>query len=120
MQTIPTWLNDLFTVIDFKDAKDLGQFLSEDVKFCFANQAPVIGRDAVVASIDAFFQSIKSLSHSIEDVVDDDNRLICRGQVTYTRLDDSELTVPFSNWFYQRDELITDYLVFADNSALFN
>lgn len=120
MQTIPTWLNELFTVIDYKDAKDLGQFFADDVEFCFGNQAPVSGRETVVESIQAFFQSIEGLAHAIEDVVEDKDRIICRGLVTYTRLDGTTLCVPFSNWFYLRDELITGYYIFADNSALFN
>lgn len=120
MQTIPAWLSDLFTVIDYKDAKDLGQFLSDDVEFCFANAAPVAGREAVIASIDDFFTRLKALSHTIEDVIEDDDRIICRGQVTYTRVDGSTINVSFSNWFYLKGELISRYLIFVDNSALFD
>lgn len=119
MQTTPAWLTELFTVIDYKDAKDMGQFLSDDVEFYFANQEPVIGRDAVIESIDGFFLSIKALAHTIEDVMIDDGRLICRGQVSYTRADGTNLDVAFSNWFYLQDELITRYFIFVDNSALF-
>jgi hypothetical protein len=44
--------------------------------------------------------------------------LIMRGQVTYTRHDDSQLNVPFANIFKLRDGLIGDYRIFGDFSAL--
>ena len=118
-QTIPSWLNEVFTIIDYKDAKDLSQFLTDDVEFCFGNQPPIIGRAASIQAISDFFQAIESLAHSIEDVILDDERIVCRGRVTYTRFDGTILTTQFSNWFYLHGDLISRYMVFVDNSELF-
>ena len=41
------------------------------------------------------------------------------GNVTYTRLDDSVLSVNFSNTLKLKGDKIKDYLIFIDNSELF-
>ena len=41
-----------------------------------------------------------------------------QGQVTYTRHDGSQLSVPFANIFKLRDNLIEEYRIFGDFSAL--
>ena len=41
-----------------------------------------------------------------------------QGQVTYTRHDGSQLSVPFANIFKLRDGLIGEYRIFGDFSAL--
>jgi TRAP-type uncharacterized transport system substrate-binding protein len=45
--------------------------------------------------------------------------VICHGTVTYTRHDASTLTVPFANIFRTRDDLIDEYLIYVDASALY-
>ena len=41
------------------------------------------------------------------------------GNVTYTRLDGSTLSVDFSNTFRLNGNKIKDYLIFIDNSDLY-
>ena len=46
--------------------------------------------------------------------------MICRGEVTYTRLDGSTLSVPFVNVLKLEGSLIRDYLIYADTSELYS
>jgi hypothetical protein len=69
--------------------------------------------------VGAFFESIAGLAHRIEDVWDVAGGLVCHGSVSYTRRDGTSLTVPFANVFRLGPEGITDYLIFADTSALY-
>jgi hypothetical protein len=45
--------------------------------------------------------------------------IAAHGFVTYTRRDGSTLRVPFANVFHLEGGLVTRYLIFIDNSALF-
>jgi hypothetical protein len=44
---------------------------------------------------------------------------VCEGLVTYTRLDGSQVIVPFVNVFYLRGDKIARYLIYIDNGPLF-
>ncbi len=44
---------------------------------------------------------------------------MCEGLVTYTRLDGSQVTIPFVNVFYLRGDKIARYLIYIDNGPLF-
>lgn len=111
----------IFSAIDRKDTARFAQFLAPDCVFRFGNGEPVAGRDAVAAAVEEFFGAIAGLSHRLVDHWRVEAGAVCHGTVRYTRHDGSELEVPFSNVFYLSDEgLIRQYLIFADNSALFS
>ena len=115
---MPNRIPALFAAIDARDAHAFASFLSPDVEFTFANAPPLLGREQVQAVIAAFFSSLASLRHEVTEHWQSGDTLIMRGQVTYTRHDDSQLNVPFANIFKLRDGLIGDYRIFGDFSAL--
>jgi len=45
--------------------------------------------------------------------------LALHGEVTYTRHDGSRVTLPFANVFRLRDDLISEYLIYADLAPLY-
>ena len=45
---------------------------------------------------------------------------VCEGEVTYTRLDGSTLTVPFVNVFELSGAQIRSYRIYIDNGPLFS
>lgn len=112
-------IRELFDAIDSKDAARFAGFLSPAANFRFANAEPVEGRAAVEAAVDAFFTSIRALSHDVQRVLRQEACVVCEGWVTYTRHDGSELHVPFLNLFEIDDGLIGDYRVYIDASALY-
>jgi hypothetical protein len=67
------------------------------------------------------------MSHTIEDVISQVInkeggavvKIACHGLVDYVRLDGTEHSAVFSTVLEIEDNLITDYLVFADLSGLF-
>jgi ketosteroid isomerase-like protein len=113
------WWNSLLATIDGKHAHDFAQFLTQDGEFRFGNQPSVHGREHVEAYVAAFFGMIGSSRHELERTWRDGDTRVCEGRVTYTRLDGSQLTVPFANVFYLRGDEIARYLIFIDNGALF-
>ena len=112
-------LADLFSAIDRKDADEFISFLSEACVFRFGNVPLVQGSAHISEFVNGFFASIKSLSHELVEEWDIPGGKICHGTVSYTRLNNSVLTVPFSNILKSNDDGIYEYLIFADTSELY-
>jgi hypothetical protein len=111
---------DLFRSIDTQDMGDFLGFLDDDVSFRFGNMPGVQGKDNVKLAIQGFYESIGSLSHQIDEILEEEGLLACNGTVTYTRHDSSKLTVPFANLFRIRNNLIKEYNIYVDISELYN
>ncbi|OGV40776.1 MAG: hypothetical protein A2X46_04275 [Lentisphaerae bacterium GWF2_57_35] len=112
------FIRQLLRCVDARDAGTFLAFLSNDVTFRFGNSEAVRGKAEVHTVVDLFFQSIRSLRHDILEQWEQGDASICHGLVTYTRVDSSTLTVPFANIFNFKDELISEYYIFADVSEL--
>ncbi|PKL85728.1 MAG: hypothetical protein CVV22_06090 [Ignavibacteriae bacterium HGW-Ignavibacteriae-1] len=113
------WSDDLFKAIDGRDAKSFASFLAEDVTFTMGNFPPVEGKDNVEQAVGGFFDSIKGLQHSELSVFQDGNTVISKGKVTYTRHNDTQLTVGFCNVLGLVDDKVKDYEIFLDVSQLY-
>jgi uncharacterized protein (TIGR02246 family) len=114
----PAWLEKLFKTIDAKDAEGFAGFLTEDAIFRFGNGAPSRGKGAVREAVAGFFASVKGLKHTIRESWTHPDTIVMHGDVTYTRHDGSQLSVPFANVFKVEGTLVREYLVFADVSQL--
>ena len=115
----PDWWNALFAAIDGKRTQDFVAFLCEDGEFRFGSAPGVRGRASVAAAVDAFFGMIAASRHELVRAWTDDGSAVCEGNVTYTRLDGSQVTLPFVNVFYLRDGLVARYLIYIDSAPLF-
>jgi ketosteroid isomerase-like protein len=113
------WLEKLFETVDSKDADKLVSYLTDDATFRFANAQEVEGKQDILGMLQSFYSSIEALSHKIVESWQVENNVICRGEVTYTRKDKSELTVPFANFFAMDGSKIKSYLIYVDASQLF-
>ena len=114
----PAWLGSLFAAIDAMDVARFADFLTEDAVFRFGNAAPVCGKTAVREAVAGLFASVKGLRHTVRASWTHPDGLVMHGEVTYTRHDGSQLTVPFANVFGLRGTLVREYLIFADVSPL--
>lgn len=112
-------LEQIFKVIDKKDAAGFVKFLTEDALFKFGNAQTVAGKVNIENAVLGFFSSIEGLKHRIVDVWMQDGVIICEGEVTYTRKDHYELTLPFTDIFRMKNGLICDYRIYMDISPLF-
>lgn len=113
------WIHSIEKTIDAKDSNAFADFITEDGIFRFGNQPEVKGRKAIADYVAAFFSMIKSSQHKLVNVWDNKDSITWQGQVTYTRLDGKQVMVNFVNIFYMKDKLISDYLIYIDNSPLF-
>ncbi len=115
----PAWA-ELFRAIDGRDATAFAAFIADDGDFRFGNAPPVVGRAAVRDAVAGFFGAIGGCSHRMLRTWHSPGAAACEGEVTYTRLDGSKLTVPFANVFVLRGAEIASYRIYIDNGPLFS
>ena len=109
----------LFKAIDDMNTQEFVSYLNDDALLRFGNQSVVEGKSAIFEYIDAFFKAIKAIAHSELEVWELSDVSFVNGRGTYTRHDDTQLSVVFSNTFKMKDNLIQEYLIYVDNSELF-
>lgn len=112
------WWQHLFAAIDSLDAKAFADHLTPDAQFRLGNAPTILGRDAIVAAASGFFASIAACRHRLIRSWSGSDGVGCEGEVTYTRRDGRDITVPFANIFELRGTLICAYRVYVDNSPL--
>ncbi len=116
---MPEWLKNLYTTIDKMDANAFADYISRDGEFIFGNIPAVVGRENISTFVDHFFKSIKGIQHTPLDFVIENNKVISWGIVTYTRHNETQLSVKFCNLFLRDGELIKTYDVYVDTSQLY-
>lgn len=95
----PAWIQQLFQSIDAMDTNTFLTFIADDAQFRFGNSPPAVGKNLIGQAVEGFFKSIKQNRHNILKTWMHPDTVICQGEVTYTRHDDSQLTLPFVNIF---------------------
>jgi len=110
---------DMFAAIDAGNADKFVGFLSNDAVFRFGSAPPVQGRDAIHAAVSGFFKSIAGCTHTIHKTIREDNTLVCEGDVTYRRMDNSEISLPFTDVLEFDGELISHYKIYLDVGPLY-
>lgn len=114
------WVQKLFQNIDTLDIDKFNSYLSDDVTFQLGNIDPVKGKSAVGEMVGGFFGSVGGMRHEIYEIWEHPGTVICQGNVTYIRKDSSELSVPFANILRLEKDLVMDYQIYVDISALFS
>ena len=112
------WVKELFASADAMDTEAFLGFLTNDARFRFGGASVVVGKEAIRTAIDGFFASIKGLRHDIVETWVHSQTVICHGDVTYTRTDGSEVTIPFVTIWRMQDSRIKEYLIYIDINPL--
>jgi ketosteroid isomerase-like protein len=116
---VPTTTTEVLRDIDRMDAKAFASHLADDCVLRYANNDEVIGRAAIETAIDSFFGTIKGLDHHVLQQWDIGDATIIQFEVTYTRLDDQEVTVPAVTIYRRGDELIDEYRIYVDLAPVY-
>ena len=112
-------LDDLFASIDEKDVERFLRFLTDDATFRFGSAAPVHGHSEIREAVAGFLATIDGCKHVLDKTIVDNGTLVCEGEVTYTRQDGTEVTLPFANIFEFEGDFIADYRIYADAAPLY-
>jgi len=117
-QPIQDMVKTLYQAVDSLDVAALAPFLANDVTFQLGNFPAIHGKEPALEANDGFFKTIASMRHTIDGIWAQGPTVICNGNVTYTRLDGTELTIPFATILFLANDKITTYQVYADVSPL--
>jgi limonene-1,2-epoxide hydrolase len=110
---------EVFMAIDSFDSDKFVSCMTEDAAFRFGNMPAVEGKDNIRNFVAGFFQSIKAIKHDQLEIWEADGVKLMNGRVTYTRHDDSILSVFFANTFKMKGDKVKDYFIFVDTSELY-
>jgi SnoaL-like domain len=110
----------VFGVVDSMDPAATANLLAEDAQMRFGNADPLVGHEAIIAGATAFFGAIRKIHHTIRNVWTVGADTIAETDVTYTRHDGKDVTIPVvSIWRVDVDDRIEDYRVFYDVGPVF-
>ncbi|MFN7685773.1 MAG: nuclear transport factor 2 family protein [Oligoflexia bacterium] len=116
----PQWIEKAFQTIDSKDAKGFARLFDDQGEFRFGNAPSVLGPEAIEKAVAGFFGSIRGLSHRLIQTWEGEGSWVVEGEVTYTRLNGSVLTVPFCDVFRMKNGKVKAWLIFMDISTLYS
>ena len=112
------FITELYQAVDSKDCDFLQQIFADDINFRIGNFDTLTDIDSALASNSAFFNSIQSMLHSIDNVWSINDNIICNGTVDYVRLDGSDHSCYFSTALTFSQGKISEFYVYADLSGL--
>lgn len=113
------FLDELFEAIDEKNTERFLRFLTDDAMFRFGSGPEVHGHAEIRDAVNEFFSTITGCKHTLHNILADNGTLVCESIVTYSRQDDSDITLPFANVFEFEGDLISQYKIYADAAPLY-
>jgi ketosteroid isomerase-like protein len=118
--TVMHTARSIFQKVDTMDPHALDEVIAEDARMVFGNAEPLVGREAIAAGAGAFLSTFKGLRHRILNEWSVGADTIVETEVTYTRLDGKEVSLPaVSIWRVGDDGLIAEYRVFFDVAPIY-
>ncbi|MFF0746970.1 nuclear transport factor 2 family protein [Streptomyces sp. NPDC004111] len=109
----------IFRDIDTFDPDRFVAHLTEDVVFCFANGPELTGRDAVRQGVADFFATLSGLSHRLLRTWEAGDTVIVQTEVTYTRTDGKQVTVPNADILTFRGDKAQDWRIYIDLAPVY-
>lgn len=116
------FFNDLLDEVDSQTAIGFASNFTEDGAFTWGNFPTLTGRTAITEFTQGFFPNVISVRHQLDSyrLWREELYAATTGRVTFTKLDGSVVTVPFSTaaCFTPDGTKMTDYRVYLDPSPL--
>lgn len=115
-------VRDFFALADNWGYRRYGEYLSEDVLCVFGNAEPIHGLADLLELSEQMESSLAGFSHDLKGIRQDidGEHVTVEAEVTYTRKDGSQLTVPSAAVLrFGPAELIHEYRIYIDLSTLY-
>ncbi|MEV6757061.1 nuclear transport factor 2 family protein [Streptomyces sp. NPDC051214] len=109
----------IFRDIDTFDPDKFVAHLTKDVVFRFANSPELIGRPAVRQGVADFFATIAGLSHRLLRSWEMGDIVIVQTEVTYTRTDGKQVTVPNADILTFRGDKARQWRIYIDLAPVY-
>lgn len=114
------FVRSVYKDVDTLDVHKLLAHLTNDCILVFGNAKPVSGHAAAERFLSGFVGMIAGMAHEIEECWEVGEVIISKMRVTYTRKDRLQKTYPAVVIWRMRGPLIREFLIYCDNSSLFD
>src|SRR3954449_5394400 len=102
MTTLPKPLDlarDAAVALDAGDVAGLLALVTDDVRLQFGSQAPILGKGAFTAALEASMASVAGFRHEIVEAWDVGDAVVLEMTVHYRRHDGGGISLPCTNIF---------------------
>ena len=114
------WYLNYLNAMDKLDIDAYATFLAEDCEMQFCNNPIVKGKQKIVESLAAFWATIDSDEHNLQNIYGDDQNFVLEAFNTFKRKDNKSVTIPAVAITEKNDAgLVTSVRLFMDISTLF-
>ncbi|MBD2102827.1 nuclear transport factor 2 family protein [Leptolyngbya sp. FACHB-261] len=115
------WVQHYFKTVDTLNPDAIVAYFSDDGKFRFSNQPPVVGKQAIRDSLAQFFATIQTMHHENMGLWlgEDGNSAVYEVDVTYTRKNGTQVTLPCASILRSRNDQIYDFRMNMDISPVY-
>ena len=113
-------IRSIFAALDSLQADKFVAFFTEDGQMRTGNDAPLVGRNAIRDALaQGMKAALKGLHHEIIGLWEEGNVAIVESNVSYTRINDTTVTLPAATILYMVDGFVRDYRVYMDIAPAF-
>lgn len=91
------WAGNFFSDADSFELPALAAWFADDVEVRFGNGPAITGKNNAEEAFRGFWSTIAGMRHSRETLLIDGDMAMQFSQVTYTRLDGNEVTMPVAS-----------------------
>jgi SnoaL-like protein len=114
------WVAAMFRAVDEQDIEGNARYMDPQVRFRFGNGDVMHGHAALAEGQRHLYASIRAMRHRLIGLWREGDVVTVEADVTYTRLDGAEVTVPVLSLLrLSGPELVGDYRVFFDLGPVF-
>ncbi len=114
------WVAEFFKDADKKEINALAAWFADTITARFGNGPTIEGKPAVVEAFGQFFSSIKGMRHVREHMVVEGDFACNEAIVTYTTLDNRDVSVPVASSLHRTADGKLDRLfIFIDLAPVF-
>ena len=116
------WVRNYFKTVDTLDANAIAAHFTNDGKFRFGNQPPAEGKQAVRDSLAQFFATMQTMHHESTGLWlgEDGNSAVGEADVTYTRPNGTQITLPCASILRSQNDQIYDFRMNMDISPVYD
>lgn len=112
-------IQQYYSAVDSMNVEAFAALHTEDTRLRFGNAETVVGHEAVVQGIVAFWSTIKGLRHNFVQTWEEGDVEIVEALIDYTRQDGKVVTVPCTSILRKRGKLIHDLRIYMDISPVY-
>jgi len=110
----------LLSAVDTSDPDEYVSFFTDDAEYKIGNTEPVIGKQGILNLSSTVMQTVKSVSHDIQNIWELGDTVICHVTVIYNSKDGKIFKIPSISIIRFTNDKIQKYQAFIDASPVFS